>query len=132
MDVLCDLRQVTSPPWASISPLHKGEVIIFQAQPGSGPSKRGELANRKPSVGLETALREEGLSSEQVPLSLACWSLRAPLSGPPGVPKVRRDGTRTQTRALLGVPVHLPTCVGPSRLLWGDPSPPCTSFPHGP
>lgn len=27
-DVLCDLRQVTSPPWASSSPLHTREVIF--------------------------------------------------------------------------------------------------------
>lgn len=77
-------------------------------------------------MGLETALRGEGLSSEQVPLSLACWSLRAALSGPPGVPKVRRDGTPTQTRALLCLPVHLPARGLPTAA-GGQPSSPRAS-----
>lgn len=35
-----DFRQVTSPPWASMSPLHKRE-IVFQAQPVSRGHQRG-------------------------------------------------------------------------------------------
>lgn len=59
MDVLCDLKQVTSPPWAFISPVHKME-LIFQTQSVPGPAERGELANRKPCVSLEMVFRDEG------------------------------------------------------------------------
>lgn len=53
-------------PPASISPIHKME-IIFQAQPASGPAEGG-LASRKSCVSLEMAFREDGLGqcSEQV------------------------------------------------------------------
>lgn len=65
--MLCDLKQVTSPPWASISPIHKME-LIFQTQPMPGPTEGSELANRKPCVSLEMVFRDEGLGqlSEQV------------------------------------------------------------------